>query len=561
MNEKPDSELTLRQKLVEWQKSIRQEEADQSSKGPEEVTNTSGIPLDLLYLPKPMADDEYLQKQGFPGEYPFTRGIHPTMYRGRFWTMRQYAGFGSAEESNKYYKYLLSEGQMGLSVAFDLPTQLGYDSDDPITLGEVGKVGVAIDTRRDMEILFDGIPLHQVSTSMTINAPAAMLLAFYVVAAEESGIKSSHLRGTVQNDILKEYIARGTYIFPPKPSLRLTTDIIKFCSLEIPQWNSISISGYHIREAGSTSVQELAFTLADGIEYVKAAQKAGLDVDSFAGRVSFFFSSHNDLLEEVAKFRAARRIWAKVMKERFKAKDQRSMMLRFHTQTNGSTLTAQQPENNVARVTLQALAAVLGGTQSLHTNSLDEALGLPTEETVRVALRTQQIIAHESRVTNTVDPLAGSYYLEYLTDQIEERVWAYFDRIEKLGGMVHAIEDGYIQREIQDAAYKYQREIEEGRRIVVGVNKYQIPEGESPELLKADPRLREIQAQRIAEVKANRSQIKVEEALKALALGTKDVTVNLMPLILSAARSYATIGEMCNVLRAEFGEYKEVVAL
>ncbi|MBN2281384.1 MAG: methylmalonyl-CoA mutase family protein [Candidatus Marinimicrobia bacterium] len=523
-------------------------------------TTGSWMPLERLGLPKDCGE-EYFEKLGFPGEYPFTRGVQPTMYRGRFWTMRQYAGFGTAEESNERYKYLLNAGQTGLSIAFDLPTQIGYDSDAEESIGEVGKVGVAIDSLADMEILFDGIPLDKVSTSMTINAPAAVLLAFYIAVAEKQGVTKDKLNGTIQNDILKEYIARGTYIFPPKPSLRLITNIFDYCSREVPNWNTISISGYHIREAGSTAAQEVAFTLADGIEYVRAAIEVGLDVDVFSGRLSFFFNAHNDLLEEVAKFRAARRIWAKIMKEKFQAQNPKSMMLRFHTQTGGSTLTAQQPDNNIVRVAIQTLAAVLGGTQSLHTNSRDEALGLPTEQSVQIALRTQQIVAHESGVANTIDPLAGSYIVEEMTDRIESEVWDYINKIESIGGMVKAIEKGYVQKQIQDSAYRYQKEIESSERIIVGVNKFQTKEDQPEDILEVNPRLREIQSQKIADVKAKRNNEKVANKLAALEAGAKNPDVNLMPLILDAAREYATLGEICNVLRKEFGEYKESIVL
>jgi len=512
-------------------------------------------------LPSITTDAEYSEKLGFPGEYPFTRGVQPTMYRGRFWTMRQYAGFGTAEESNQRYKFLMSQGQTGLSIAFDLPTQIGYDSDDPHSEGEVGKVGVAIDTLKDMEILFDGIPLDKVSTSMTINAPAAVLLAMYIAVAEKQGISKQEINGTIQNDILKEYMARGTYIFPPKPSLRLITNIFEYCVQEVPKWNTISISGYHIREAGSTAVQEVAFTLADGIEYVKAAVKAGMDVDAFADRLSFFFNSHNDLLEEVAKFRAARRIWAKIMKEKFHAKSPKSMMLRFHTQTGGSTLTAQQPDNNIVRIAIQTLAAVLGGTQSLHTNSRDEALGLPTEDAVRIALKTQQIVAYESGVTNSIDPLAGSYLVESLTDKIESDVWNYIDKIEEFGGMVRAIENGFVQKEIQDAAYKYQREVESGERVIVGVNKFTVEQEAPKEILKVDPELRNVQIRKIAEVRKIRNASTVKSCLNELREGAKHPEVNLMPLILDAVSEYATLGEICNVLREEFGEYQESIVL
>jgi len=551
----------LDKKKKEWEDNILKPVLDKFPERKKEFTTGSWLPAERVITPKPFSEDEYMEKLGFPGDYPYTRGVQPTMYRGRLWTMRQYAGFGTAEESNQRYKYLLDQGQTGLSVAFDLPTQIGYDSDDEYSVGEVGKVGVAIDTLKDMETLFDGIPLDKVSTSMTINAPASVLLAFYIAVGEKQGVKRDQLRGTIQNDILKEYIARGTYIFPPKPSLRLITNIFEFCSKEVPRWNTISISGYHIREAGSTAAQEVAFTIADGIEYVKAAIDAGLDVDKFAGRLSFFFNAYNDLLEEVAKFRAARRIWAKVMKEKFGAKDPKSMRLRFHTQTGGSTLTAQQPDNNIVRVAIQTLAAVLGGTQSLHTNSRDEALGLPTEESVRIALRTQQIVAHESGITNTVDPLAGSYYVESLTDRIEEEVWNYLNKIENIGGMVQAIEAGFIQQEIQDAAYRYQQEIEKGDRIVVGVNKFTIEEQGPKDILKVDPRLRKLQMEKLAEVKNNRNNSSVEEKLKALRKGAQDSEVNLMPLIVDAAREYASLGEICGVLREEFGEYKESIVL
>ncbi len=544
-----------------WEETTLKKVLDRFPERKKQFFTGSWLPVDRLYLPRPISEEEYMRREGFPGEYPYTRGVQPTMYRGRFWTMRQYAGFGTAEESNKRYKYLLSQGQTGLSIAFDLPTQIGYDSDDPHSLGEVGKVGVAIDSLQDMETLFDGIPLDKVSTSMTINAPAAVLLAFYIALAEKQGVPREKLRGTIQNDILKEYIARGTYIFPPKPSLRLITNIFEYCSKEVPQWNTISISGYHIREAGSTAVQEVAFTIADGIEYVQAAINAGLDVDQFAGRLSFFFNAHNDLLEEVAKFRAARRIWAKIMKEQFGAKKERSRMMRFHTQTGGSTLTAQQPDNNIVRVTIQTLAAVLGGTQSLHTNSRDEALGLPTEDSVRIALRTQQIVAYESGVTNTVDPLAGSYYVEHLTDAIEQEVLKYLDKIKSMGGMVAAIEKGYVQKEIQDSAYRYQKEVEEGERVVVGVNKFVLESEPPKEILRVDPELRKIQSEKLKRLRAERDNAKVEQTLQALRQGARDETVNLMPLILDAARAYATLGEICNVLRDEFGEYRESIVL
>ncbi len=551
----------IRLKFKEWEDTILKRILDKNSERKEHFTTSSWQAVPRVALPVHQTEDDYLEKLGFPGAFPYTRGVQPTMYRGRFWTMRQYAGFGTAEESNRRYKYLLEQGQTGLSVAFDLPTQIGYDSDDGHSIGEVGKVGVAIDTLKDMEILFDGIPLDKVSTSMTINAPAAILLAFYIAVAEKQGVSKSQLRGTIQNDILKEYIARGTYIFPPKASLRLITNIFEYCANEVPNWNTISISGYHIREAGSTAVQEVAFTLADGIEYVKAALEAGMDIDQFAGRLSFFFNAHNDLFEEVAKFRAARRIWAKIMRDRFNAKKPKSMMLRFHTQTGGSTLTAQQPDNNIVRVTIQTLAAVLGGTQSLHTNSRDEALGLPTEEAVRIALRTQQITAYESGVANTVDPLGGSYFMESLTDRMEEQIWNYLNKIDELGGMVEAIHKGYVQKEIQDAAFKYQREIESKERIVVGVNRFTVEEEGTKDILKVDPALREVQSGKIAEVKRTRNNEEVNSALQALKTAAQNPSQNLMPLIITAARAYATLGEITNVLREVFGEYQETVIL
>ncbi len=551
----------LKQEKERWESTTVKKVTDRFPERQEEFTTGSWLPLKRLSIPEEGDAGKYMEKLGFPGEYPFTRGVQPTMYRGRFWTMRQYAGFGTAEESNARYKYLLNAGQTGLSVAFDLPTQIGYDSDAPESIGEVGKVGVAIDSLRDMEILFDGIPLDKVSTSMTINAPASVLLAFYIAVAEKQGVSKDKINGTIQNDILKEYIARGTYIFPPKPSLRLITNIFDYCSKEVPKWNTISISGYHIREAGSTAAQEVAFTLADGIEYVKAALNTGMDIDVFAKRLSFFFNAHNDLLEEVAKFRAARRIWAKLMKEKFGAKSAKSMCLRFHTQTGGSTLTAQQPDNNIVRVAIQTLAAVMGGTQSLHTNSRDEALGLPTEQSVQIALRTQQIVAHESGVANTVDPLAGSYVVEELTDKIEEEVWNTLDKIEEIGGMVKAIEKGFVQKQVQDSAYKYQKEVESGERVIIGVNKFQTKKEIPDDILEVNPKLREVQTQKIAEVKKERNNELVKEKLKALEKGAADPGVNLMPLILDAAREYATLGEICNVLRKEFGEYQESIVL
>jgi len=525
-----------------------------------EFVNTSGIPIKRLYTALDQERMDYLSDLGFPGEYPFTRGVQPTMYRGRYWTMRQYAGFATAEETNRRYKFLLEQGQTGLSVAFDLPTQIGYDSDHEMAMGEVGKVGVAIDSLRDMEVLFNGIPLDKVSTSMTINAPASILLAMYMAVAEQQGVSPENLRGTIQNDILKEYSSRGTYIFPPKPSMRIITDIFSFCAEKVPQWNTISISGYHIREAGSTAVQEVAFTLANGIAYVQAALDAGLDVDTFGPRLSFFFNSHLDFLEEVAKFRAARRVWAKIMKERFGAKNPKSMMIRFHTQTAGCTLTAQQPPNNIVRVAFQALAAVLGGTQSLHTNSMDEALCLPSEEAVQIALRTQQLIAYESGVTDTVDPLAGSYYVEELTREIEKRVEAYIKKIDEMGGAPAAIEKGYIQREIQDSAYQYQREIEKQERVVVGVNRFQAAEEKPTNLLRVDPAVRISQIEKLEKLKSERDDKAVKENLAQLKRAAEG-SENLMPPILGAVKAYATLGEICDVMREVYGEYQQVTTV
>ena len=520
----------------------------------------SGIPVKRVHLPADLSEEgeaDYLDKLGLPGDYPFTRGVQPTMYRGRFWTMRQYAGYATAQESNARYKFLLEKGQTGISVAFDLPTQIGYDSDDALALGEVGKVGVAISSLEDMATLFDGIPLDKVSTSMTINAPAAILLAMYIAVGKRQGVEPSMLRGTVQNDILKEYIARGTYIFPPKPSMRLITDLFAYCKQHVPRWNTISISGYHIREAGSTAVQEVAFTLANAIAYVDAAIQTGLAVDDFAPRLAFFFNAHNNLLEEVAKFRAARRLWARIMRERFHATDPRSWRLRFHTQTGGSTLTAQQPENNVVRVTLQALAAVLGGTQSLHTNSRDEALSLPTEEAVQIALRTQQIIGHESGVADTIDPLAGSYYLEYLTDEIERRAEAYIDEIDATGGALAAIEAGYVQREIQEAAYRYQRAVEDETAVVVGVNKFQVQEAGPLDLLRVDPEIEQGQRARLAELRERRDAGRVAEQLGQLdVIARGGGSENLLPFLIACVEADVTLGEICGLLRDVWGEYR-----
>jgi len=516
--------------------------------------------IDILYTPGDVPGMDYSKDLGFPGEYPFTRGIQPTMYRGRVWSMRQYSGMATAEESNRRYKYLLEQGQTGLSVAFDLPTQIGYDSDHPLSAGEVGKVGVAIDSLADMEVLCQGIPLDKVSTSMTINATAAILLAMYIAVGEKQGVKPADLRGTIQNDVLKEYVARGTYIFPPQPSMRLITNIFKYCSREVPQWNTISVGAYHIREAGSTAVQEMAFAFAIAIAYLEAGVKAGLDIDDFAPRVSWIFNTHINVLEEVAKFRAARRLWAKIMKERFKAKDPRSWMLRFHTQTGGCTLTAQQPLNNLIRTTFQAMAAVLGGCQSLAVCSYDEALALPTEESVRLSLRTQQIIAHESGLIDTVDPLGGSFYMEKMTDEIEKGAADYIAKIDQIGGAVSAIEKGYIQQEVQESSYRYQREIESGNRVLVGVNKFQVKEPPVKGLLKVDPRVREVQVKRIAELKSSRDSKKIQPSLaelKKVAQGDG----NLMVPILECVRAYCTLGEMCDVLRGVFGEYEPIVTV
>ncbi len=526
----------------------------------QKFVNGSGDEIDRLYTPLDMGEIDYEAKLGFPGQYPFTRGVQPSMYRGRFWTMRQYAGFGTARESNERYKYLLRQGQMGLSVAFDLCTQIGYDSDHPMSRGEVGKVGVAIDSLEDMEILLDGIPLDKVSTSMTMNAPASVLLAMYIAVGENQGVPRQRLSGTVQNDILKEYVSRGTYIYPPKHSMRLVTDTFAFCSKEVPRWNFISISGYHIREAGATAAQEIGFTLANAIAYVEAALENGLKIDEFAPRISFFFNAHNDLLEEVAKFRAARRMWAKIMKARFGAKDPRSMMLRFHTQTAGSTLTAQQPENNVARVTIQTLAAVLGGTQSLHTNSRDEALALPTEETALIALRTQQIVAHESGVVETIDPLGGSFYVEALTDRLEREAMNYIERIDEMGGAVAAIESGYMQKEIQNSAYRHQIDVEKKERIIVGVNEYVLEDELETEILHIDPSVEEEQLARLQALKKRRDAGKVGKTLDNLRSAAEG-SDNLMPHILDAVKVYATLGEICGILREVFGEYRETVVL
>jgi methylmalonyl-CoA mutase, N-terminal domain len=526
----------------------------------ERFTTLSGIPLECVYYPDAVVDLESEESIGYPGEFPYTRGIYPTMYRGRFWTMRQYAGFGTAVESNQRYRYLLSKGQAGLSVAFDLPTQIGMDSDHPLALGEVGKVGVAIDSLEDMETLFDGIPLEKVSTSMTINATAAILLCLYVAVAKKQGASLQKLSGTVQNDVLKEYIARGTYIYPVRPAMRIVTDIFAWCRDNLPKWNTISISGYHIREAGSTAVQEVAFTLANGIAYVQAALDAGLGVDEFAPQLSFFFNAHSDLLEEIAKYRAARRLWAKIMHQRFGAKDARSLLLRFHAQTAGSSLTAQQPENNIVRVAIQALAAVLGGCQSLHTNSLDEALALPTEDAALIALRTQQILAHETGVTNTVDPVAGSYAIEHLTNEIEKGALAYIEKVDAMGGMLRAIEAGFVQGEIQKAAYDFQRAVESKEQIVVGVNDFIAEEERSIPTLRVDAEIERSQIARLNALRAKRDSARTKSALVELQRRAA-TTENLLPAILAAVEAHATVGEISDALRRVFGEYQESVVI
>ena len=525
----------------------------------EKFETTSGVELDTVYSPEDIPNFDYATQLGYPGEYPFTRGVQPNMYRGRIWTIREYAGFGTAEDTNERYKKLLAEGQTGLSVAFHLPTQIGYDSDHPLSRGEVGKVGVAIDSLRDMEILFQDIPLDKVSTSMTINATAAILLAMYIALGKKQGVEPAKLSGTVQNDTLKDYIARGTYIFSPRPSMRLTTDIIAYCAKNVPRWNSISISGYHIREAGSTAVQEVAFTLANGIAYVQAAVDAGLDIDSFAPRLSFFFNSHINFFDEIAKFRAARRLWAKIMTERFGAKEPRSWMLRFHTQTAGVSLMAQQPLNNIMRATLEALAAALGGTQSLHTDSYDEAYATPGEDAVTIAVRTQQLIAYESGITDVVDPLGGCYYIEYLTDKIEKQASDYITKIDSLGGAVAAIEQGFQQREIQDASYKYQKMIEEGKQVIIGVNKFVSGYPKITNMLRVNPEVERKQKERLAQVKRERDNAKVEQTLKRL----EDIArsnENTMPAFLECVEAYATVGEMSDTLRKVFGTQKEFLS-
>lgn len=548
--------MNISRSKQEWQEKTLVPVLKRFPERQDRFETSSRAEIDRVYTAEDIAGFDYNQDLGYPGEYPFTRGVQPTMYRGRVWTMRQYAGFATAEETNKRYRYLLEQGQTGLSVAFDLPTQIGYDSDHHLSQGEIGKCGVAIDTLEDMETLFEEIPLHKVSTSMTINATAPTLLAMYIAVAKKQGVDLAKLDGTIQNDILKEYIARGTYIFPPKPSMRLTTDIFKYCSQEVPRWNTISISGYHIREAGSTAAQEVAFTLADGIAYVQGALDAGLDVDAFAGRLSFFFGAHSNLFEEVAKFRAARRLWAKIMRERFEAKDSRSMMLRFHTQTCGHTLTAQQPSNNIVRVAIQALAAVLGGTQSLHTNSYDEAYATPSEDAVTVALRTQQLLAYETDVASVVDPLGGCYLVESLTNALEAEAQQYINKIDELGGALAAIEHGFQQREIQEASYRTHKDIESGKKITVGVNRFISPYPEITGLLRVDPVVAERQIERLDKVKRNRDNAQVARALKRLEEVARSEE-NTMPVFVECVESYATLGEICDLLRGVFGEQKE----
>ena len=544
----------------QWESEVLEPMLERAPERQEAFKTLSGLPVSRLYTPLDRSQDDYLEDLNFPGQFPFTRGIHPTMYRGRLWTMRQYAGFGTAEASNQRYKFLLERGQKGLSVAFDLPTQIGYDSDHPMAAGEVGKVGVAIASLQDMETLLDGIPLDRVSTSMTINATAATLLALYIAVARKQGVDAAKLTGTIQNDILKEYIARGTYIYPPGPSMRLITDVFAYAQEALPRWNTISISGYHIREAGSTAVQEVAFTLADGIAYVEAALEAGLDVNSFGTQLSFFFNVHNDFLEEIAKFRAARRLWARIMRDRFRVHNPRAQMLRFHAQTAGSSLTAQQPNVNIVRVAIQAMAAVLGGAQSLHTNSRDEALALPTEEAVQIALRTQQIIAHETGVAKVIDPLGGSYAIEALTDAIEEGARAYIEQIDDKGGAVKAIESGFQQHEIQQSAYTYQKEIEDKTRSIVGLNAFTIEEEVTPPLMQIDPALEKQQVARLQALRSQRNGDRVTAALQTLEQSARG-TDNLMPPLIAAVESYATLGEIADTLRGVFGEYQERVVL
>lgn len=552
-------ESTLAQLQLEWEQTTLDASLKKLPESETAFTTVSLRPIQRLYTPQDVADIDFARDINFPGQPPYTRGIHPTGYRAKPWTMRQFAGFGSAFDTNQRFKYLLEHGQTGLSTAFDLPTLMGYDSDHPISEGEVGKCGVAISSREDMEVLFDGIPLDKVTTSMTINAPASMIFAFFLAAAEKQGIAWRGIGGTLQNDILKEYIAQKEWIYPPRPAMRLITDTFRFCAAEMPKWNSISISGYHIREAGATAAQELAFTLRDGIEYVEYGIRAGLDVDEFAPRLSFFFNAHNDFFEEIAKYRAARRIWYRVMTERFQAKNPRSWQMRFHTQTAGVSLTVQQPINNIIRVAIQALAGVIGGTQSLHCDGYDEALALPTERAALIALRTQQIIAHETGVTNTVDPLAGSYFVERLTKDIEEETWEYFRKIDALGGMVEAIEAGFPQKEIQESAYQYQRAIERGEKVIVGVNEYEMEGNElgEPNILYIDESVARLQEERLARLRETRDKLKAEAALDALRKGAEDPQVNTMPLLIDCARAGCTLGEMCDALRPIFGEYQE----
>ena len=549
-------ELHESSNIEEWRATTARQAREKSADRQAEFTTSSHIVVPDLATAEDLQDVDLHSKLGYPGEFPFTRGIHPSMYRSRPWTMRQYAGFASAEESNKRYHFLLSQGTTGLSVAFDLPTQMGYDADNPISEGEVGKVGVSISSLEDMETLLNGLPLDRISTSMTINATASILLALYIAVAKKQGVEIRKLSGTVQNDVLKEYIARGTYIYPPRHSMRIITDMFRYCSENLPRWNTISISGYHVREAGSTAVQEIAFTLSNAISYVQAAIDAGLNIDTFAGQLSFFFNSHNNLFEEVAKFRAARRMWAHIMRDRFHAQDPRSMMLRFHTQTAGSTLTAQQPDNNIVRTAYQALAAVLGGTQSLHTNSKDEALSLPTEDSARVALRTQQILAYETGVADVVDPLAGSYYVESLTNTIEKQAWDYIEQIDALGGSVRAIERGFMQAEIEQAAYDYQHALEEQHAIVVGVNRFVSEHEAHPNLLHVDSTIGELQAAKLAKLRQRRDNKQVQQALTALEEGAAG-TANLLPLIIAAVEAYATLGEISDAMRHVFGEQHE----
>jgi methylmalonyl-CoA mutase, N-terminal domain len=558
MNVINEANNTIEEQQQQWEENTLQPTLKKLPESQKEFTTTSLKPIERLYTPRDLADTKFADI-GFPGQPPYTRGIHPTGYRAKVWTMRQFAGFGSAFDTNQRFKYLLEHGQTGLSTAFDLPTLMGYDSDHPMSEGEVGKCGVAISSRQDMEVLFDSIPLDQVTTSMTINCPASMIFAFFLAAAERRGIAWRNIGGTLQNDILKEYIAQKEWIYPPRPSMRLVTDTFKFCAEQMPKWNSISISGYHIREAGATAAQELAFTLRDGIEYVEYGIRAGLDVDEFAPRLSFFFNAHNDFFEEIAKYRAARRIWYRVMTERFQAKNPRSWQLRFHAQTAGVSLTVQQPINNISRVAIQALAAVLGGAQSLHADAYDEALALPTERAALIALRTQQIIAAETGVTNTVDPLGGSYFVETLTNELEEEAWEYFRKIDALGGMIEAIDAGFPQKEIHESAYQYQRAVERGEKVIVGVNDYVMEGNElgEPNILQIDETVAELQKERLQKLRAERDHAAAQRTLDALQRGAEDASINTMPLLIDCARADCTLGEMCDALRPIFGEYQE----